>query len=338
MTRNLSAFLTALLCCISLHAASPVATTVVVAKDGSGDFTSIQAAIDAQRSFKPEGRAVIFIKKGVYEEKVVVHTHKTEISLVGEDRDETVILWHDHANMPNAIGGTIGTFQTYTLRVDGPDFVCENLTVSNDAMTHNNPGWFEDGKNVAHVGQAVALHIEADRATFRNCRFLGFQDTIYTGNPDGREYFEDCYIEGTVDFIFGPATCWFERCHIHALSRGYLTAASTPQDHPVGYVFNRCRVTAREGVTGEWLGRPWRAWAYTLWKECEFDLDLNPAGWHNWGNPANEQTARYLEYRCTGRGADRSARAAWSRELSPREARRVTPQATFRHLQTDWMP
>ena len=236
------------------------------------------------------------------------------------------------------MGGTIGTFLSYTLRVDGPDFICENITISNDAMTHFNPRWFEDGKNDANVAQAVALHVEADRATFRNCRFLGFQDTIYTGNPDGREYFENCYIEGTVDFIFGPATCWFERCHIHALRSGYLTAASTPADHPIGYVFNHCRVTAREGITGEWLGRPWRAWAYTLWKECEFDLDLNPEGWHNWGNPANEKTARYLEYRCTGRGADRSQRAAWSRELTDAEAAEVTPEAAFRRLQADWMP
>ena len=222
--------------------------------------------------------------------------------------------------------------------MDGPDFVCENITISNDAMTHFNPRWFEDGKNDANVAQAVALHVEGDRASFRNCRFLGFQDTIYTGNPDGREYFEDCYIEGTVDFIFGPATCWFERCHIHALRAGYLTAASTPAEHPYGYVFNRCRVTAREGVTNEWLGRPWRAWAYTFWKECDFDLDLHPEGWHNWGNPKNEQTARYLEYRCTGRGANRSQRAPWSREISPREARRVTPERVFRRLQADWMP
>ena len=338
MKKTLTGFLCGLFGACACFAASPAVTTVVVAKDGSGDFTTIQAAVNSLRSFKPEGRSCVYIKKGVYEEKVLVHSHKSEISLVGEDRDSTVILWHDHANLPDGAGGTIGTFLSYTLRVDAPDFECENLTVVNDAMTHNNPGWYDDFRDSARVGQAVALHVEGDRATFRNCRFLGFQDTVYTGNPDGREYFEDCYIEGTVDFIFGPATCWFERCHIHALRGGYLTAASTPADHPYGYVFHRCRVTAREGVTGEWLGRPWRAWAYTLWLGCELDLDLNPAGWHNWGNPENEKTARYLEYGCTGRGADRSARARWSRELTPAEAARVTPQAVFGRLQADWMP
>lgn len=336
--RRLVSILIPLLLAASLRAASPVVTTVVVAKDGSGDFTSVQAAVNSLRSFKPEGRSCVYIKKGIYEEKVLIHSHKSEITLLGEDRDSTVIIWHDHANIPDGTGEPIGTFLTYTLRVDAPDFVCENLTIVNDAMTYNNPGWFSDNKDNANVGQAVALHVEGDRATFRNCRFLGFQDTVYTGNPDGREYFEDCYIEGTVDFIFGPATCWFERCHIHALRKGYLTAASTPEDHPYGYVFNRCLVTSRENVTGEWLGRPWRAWAYTLWKECELDLDLDLEGWHNWGNPDNEKTARYLEYRCTGRGADRSRRVPWSRELTRREARRVTPSTVFRTLQSDWTP
>lgn len=336
--KRLVSILATFLLAACLHAASPVVTTVVVAKDGSGDFTSVQAAVNSLRSFKPEGRSCVYIKKGIYEEKVLIHSHKSEITLLGEDRDSTVIIWHDHANLTDGTGEPIGTFLTYTLRVDAPDFVCENLTIVNDAMTYNNPGWFSDNKDNANVGQAVALHVEGDRATFRNCRFLGFQDTVYTGNPDGREYFEGCYIEGTVDFIFGPATCWFERCHIHALRKGYLTAASTPENHPYGYVFNRCRVTARGNVTGEWLGRPWRAWAYTLWKECELDLDLDPEGWHNWGNPDNEQTARYLEYRCTGRGSDRSRRVPWSRELTRREARRVTPSTVFHTLQSDWTP
>ena len=187
MKQQVSTLIPTLLLCTSLFSASPVVTTVVVAKDGSGDFTTIQAAVNSLRSFKPEGRSCVYIKKGVYEEKVLIHSHKAEISLVGEDRDSTVILWHDHANIPDEIGGTIGTFLTYTLRVDAPDFVCENLTVVNDAMTHNNPRWFEDGRDHARVGQAVALHVEGDRAQFRNCRFLGFQDTVYTGNPDGRE-------------------------------------------------------------------------------------------------------------------------------------------------------
>ena len=328
MTRHLSAFLAALLCCIGLHAASPVVTTVVVAQDGSGDFTSIQAAVNSLRSFKPEGRSCVFIKKGVYEEKVLIHSHKAEISLIGEDRDSTIILWHDHANLPDDIGGTIGTFLTYTLRIDAPDFVCENLTVVNDAMTHNNPGWFSDHKDNAKVGQAVALHVEGDRAQFRNCRFLGFQDTVYTGNPDGREYFEDCYIEGTVDFIFGPATCWFERCHIHALRAGYLTAASTPADHPVGYVFNRCLVTAREGVTGEWLGRPWRAYARTLFLACEMDEHVAPEGFADW-DETRVVTELCGEGKTRGARADQRTRHPAQKRMTDEEASKVTVKAVL---------
>ena len=313
----------------------------VVAKDGSGDFTTIQAAINSMRSYKPEGRATIFVKKGVYEEKVVVWSHKTELSLIGEDRDSTVIVWHDHGNIPDPdspIGETIGTFRTYTLKVDGNDFICENLTVSNDAMTHCNPSWWTDKKNDAGVAQAVALHVEADRALFRNCRFLGFQDTIFTGNTEGRELFVDCYIEGTVDFIFGPATVWFERCRVHALRGGYYTAASTPKAHRYGYVFNRCTLTAEPDVKGEWLGRPWREYAYTLFKNCELDVDIQPSGWHNWGNPDNERTARYLEYGCTGRGADTSGRAPWSRQLSDAEAADATLSNAMSFSATAWNP
>lgn len=309
---------------------------VVVAKDGSGDFTSIQTAINSLRSFKPEGRARIFIKNGVYEEKITVTSHKQDISLIGESRDSTIIIWHDHANIPGKDGIGIGTFETWTLRIDGHGCICANMTVVNDAMTHNNPFWWQDRKDNAGVGQAVALHVEGDRAVFANCRFLGFQDTIYTGNPDGRELFVDCYMEGTVDFIFGPATVWFENCEVKAISKGYYTAASTPSEHEFGYVFNRCRFTADPSVHGQWLGRPWRRYAYTLLKECEIDADIDPEGWNNWRDPENEKTTRYLEYRCTGCGADRTQRVPWSRELTDREASAVTPKLIFSKRPESW--
>lgn len=312
---------------------------VIVAKDGSGDFTSVQEAINSLRTFKPEGRARVFIKKGVYEEKITVQTHRSEVSLIGEDRDETIIIWHDHANMPGENGFPMGTFQTWTMRVEGPDFICANLTIANDAMTYNNPGWFTDRKDNAGVGQAVALHVEADRAIFANCKFLGFQDTIYTGNPDGRELYVNCHIEGTVDFIFGPATCWFENCTVKALrSKGYYTAASTPQDHKFGYIFNRCTITDMDDIEAQWLGRPWRNYAYTLFKECDIQADVNPLGWHNWNDPARELTARYLEYKCTGPGSDRSERVAWSRELTEEEAAEVTLENAFYTPSTTWAP
>ena len=342
MKKIISAFFA--FCLISVSALfaetpSPVPEgAVIVARDGSGDYTDIRSAINSLRSYKPEGRAYVYVKKGVYEEKLLIPPHKTEVSLIGEDRDSTVVVWHDHANMPDNRGGTIGTFESWTMRVDGPQFICENMTIINDAMTWHNPGWEKDRKNNANVGQAVALHIEADMVVFRNCSIKGFQDTLFTGNGDGREYFENCYIEGAVDFMFGPATVWYENCHLHLILPGYYTAASTPEDHPYGYVYDKCLLTAAEGLAGQWLGRPWRNYAYVLWKECRMDVDLNPAGWNNWNDPAREKTARYYEYRCTGRGADRSGRAPWSHELSDAEAAAVTIGNVFSREGNVWRP
>lgn len=309
---------------------------LVVAKDGSGNYDNIQDAVNAIRDYKPEGRQRILVKKGVYEEKLVIPSYKTNISLIGEDRDSTIIIWHDHANVVDPAGRKIGTFRSYTLLVNGPGFEAENLTISNDALTYHNPLWRKDRKNIAGVGQAVALHVEGDRAVFRNCRLLGFQDTVFNGNEDSRQMFVDCYIEGTVDFIFGPATCWFENCHLHAVSKGYLTAASTPAHHPYGYVFNRCTVTTDSVVTNVLLGRPWRNHAAVIFKECELPASIHPRGWDNWRDPRREKTARYREYRCTGPGADRSKRVSWTRELTEEEARAVTFANVFRLAENTW--
>lgn len=313
---------------------------LVVAKDGSGDFTTIQDAINAIRDYKPEGRQRILVRKGVYEEKVIVPSYKTNISLIGEDQMSTILVWHDHANMRTESGWgpatlseakaamaatgnpklrKIGTFQSYTLRVDGPGFECENMTIANDAMTYNNPTWMDDRKDNVGVGQAVAVHVEGDKAVFRNCRLLGFQDTLFTGNEKGRQVYYNCYIEGTVDFIFGPATCWFDHCELHAIANGYLTAASTPAEHPYGYVFYRCRVTADSKVTKEYLGRPWRNYAAVIFSECELPQCIAPEGWDNWRDPAREMTARFRENRCSGQGASLDQRAAWTRKLTNEE-------------------
>lgn len=324
---------------------------LIVAKDGSGDYTTIQDAVNAIRDYKPEGRQRILVRKGIYEEKVIIPSYKTNITLVGEMRDSTIIVWHDHAGMRtqsgwpgfsisdvikaqedgmNKRGRKIGTFQSYTMRVDGLGFECENMTIANDAMTYWNKHWDQNGKNNNGVGQAVALHVEGDKAVFRNCRLLGFQDTVFNGNEDSRQVFYKCYIEGTVDFIFGPATCWFEECELHALSNGYLTAASTPAEHPYGYVFYRCKVTADPKVTGEWLGRPWRNYASVIFRECELPAAINPKGWHNWKDPEREKTARYYESKCFGPGADQSQRVSWRRELSAKEGNELKPRRVLR--------
>jgi pectinesterase len=319
---------------------------LIVAQDGSGDYTRITDAVEHIRDYKPEGRQRILVKKGVYEEKLIIPSFKTNIALIGEERDSCIIVWHDHGSLPLGDGRNMGTFRSFTLRVDGLGFEAENLTIVNDAMTHYNPTWYynpetgarNERQNTAKVAQAVTIHVEGDRALFRNCRLLGFQDTVFNGNEDSRQAFYRCYIEGTVDFIFGPATCWFEECELHAISNGYLTAASTPAHHPVGYVFNRCRVTVDSLVTAEWLGRPWRNDAAVVFKECELPAEIRPQGWHNWNDPQRERTARYAEYACTGPGADRSKRAAWTHELTAEEAARLTPAQVFARPGHDWTP
>ena len=183
----------------------------------------------------------------------------------------------------------------------------------------------------------MALHTEGDRLRFIGCRFLGHQDTIYTGKAGTRLYFENCYIEGTTDFIFGPSTAWFEGCTIKSKANSYVTAASTPKDVEFGYVFNRCRLIADEGIDKVFLGRPWRPYAYTVFMNCELGKHIVPAGWHNWGNAANEQTARYLEYNNSGEGAATTQRAPWSRQLSKKEAAAITPQRVFK-IESQWMP
>ena len=187
--------------------------TIVVARDGTGQFRTVSEAIEVCRAFM-DYHKVIYIKKGTYKEKVIIPQWLQNIELCGEDRDQTVITFDDHANILYApTGKGMGTFRTYTVRIDGNDITLKNLTVEN---------------NAARLGQAVALHTQGDRLRFINCRFLGNQDTIYTGMPRTRMLFDGCYIEGTTDFIFGPSTAWFEGCTIHCKADSYINARGCP--------------------------------------------------------------------------------------------------------------
>lgn len=296
--------------------------TLFVARDGTAEFRNIDDAIEVCRAFM-EYHKVIFVKKGTYKEKLIVPSWLTNIEICGEDRDNTIITYDDHANV--FIPGTdrkIGTFRTYTVRVDGNDITFRNITIEN---------------NAARLGQAVALHTQGDRLTFVNCRILGNQDTVYTGGINTRLYFKDCHIEGTTDFIFGPSTAWFENCTILSRTDSYITAASTPQNVEYGYVFNRCKIVAAEGVSRVYLGRPWRPYAHTLFLNCQLGKHILPVGWHNWSNTQNETTARYCEYDNHGEGAATKERAAWTRQLTKKEAAKVTLENVFRQ-NGGWIP
>ena len=290
--------------------------TIVVSRDGTGNFRTLQEAIESARAFM-DYTVTIYVKNGVYKEKVIVPSWVENIDIIGEDRDKTIITYDDHANI-----NKMGTFRTYTVKVEGSDITFKNLTIEN---------------NAAQLGQAVALHTEGDRLKFINCRILGNQDTIYTGAKFTRLYFKDCYIDGTTDFIFGPSTALFEDCIIHSKRNSYVTAASTPKEAKYGYVFKHCKLTAEPGVDKVYLGRPWRPYAYTLFIECELGKHIVPAGWHNWGKQSNEETARYMEYKNTGEGANASERVAWSKQLTKKEAEAVTVDAIF-STQSNWNP
>ena len=290
--------------------------TIVVSRDGTGNFRTLQEAIESARAFM-DYTVTIYVKNGVYKEKVIVPSWVENIDIIGEDRDKTIITYDDHANI-----NKMGTFRTYTVKVEGSDITFKNLTIEN---------------NAAQLGQAVALHTEGDRLKFINCRILGNQDTIYTGAKFTRLYFKDCYIDGTTDFIFGPSTALFEDCIIHSKRNSYVTAASTPKEAKYGYVFKHCKLTAEPGVDKVYLGRPWRPYAYTLFIECELGKHIVLAGWHNWGKQSNEETARYMEYKNTGEGANASERVAWSKQLTKKEAEAVTVHAIF-GTQSNWNP
>ena len=222
--------------------------TLVVARDGTGEYRNIQEAVEAVRAFM-DYTVTIYIKNGIYKEKLVIPSWVKNVQLVGESAEKTIITYDDHANI-----NKMGTFRTYTVKVEGNDITFKDLTIEN---------------NAAPLGQAVALHTEGDRLMFVNCRFLGNQDTIYTGTEGARLLFTNCYSKRD----------------------SYITAASTPQSEEFGYVFKNCKLTAAPGVKKVYLGRPWRPYAATVFINCEFGNHIRPEGWHNWRNPENEKTA-----------------------------------------------
>ena len=294
-----------------------------VAQDGTGNFRTIQEAINAVRDLSQQ-RVTIYIHNGVYHEKLVIPSWKTMIALVGESRDSTIITNDDYSGKPvpggrDAFGKEkMTTYTSYTVLVEGNDFAASNLTIQNTA---------------GRVGQAVALHVEGDRAVIRNCRLLGNQDTLYAGTEGSRQYYKNCYIEGTTDFIFGEATVVFDSCTIRSLISSYITAAATTPRQEYGFVLLDCRLIADTAAKRVFLGRPWRPYAKTVYIRTEMDSPVVPAGWDNWRNPENEKTAYYAEFESRGPGGATGERAAWARQLKEKEAKRYTVEGVL----GDWV-
>ena len=288
--------------------------TIIVSKDGKGNFTNIQEAIN----FVNEDNSVrtkIIVKAGIYREKIIVSSNKSPIILVGENPQNTIIVYNDFASKINENGKNIGTTGSATFYIFSNDFSAKNITFQNDA-----------GK----VGQAVAVLTTGDRIAFENCRFLGFQDTLYLkGAQDmddksitSRNYFKNCYIEGTTDYIFGAGTAVFENCIIYSKKNAsYITAASTIEGKEFGFVFIKCKITGDAQTNSVYLGRPWRPFAKTVFISCAIDSIIKKEGWHNWSKPDAEKTVFYAEYQSKGEGSKFSHRVNWSYQLTKKQSR-----------------
>lgn len=275
---------------------------LVVAKDGSGDFFTVLEAINAVPDYRKNARTTILIKEGSYKEKVIIPASKNAVSLIGQG--EVKITYDDYASKPNIFGENKGTSGSSSCYIYAPDFYAENITFENTS---------------GPVGQAVACFVSADRAYFKKCRFLGFQDTLYTYGKGCRQYYDECYIEGTVDFIFGWSTAVFNRCHIHSIGNGYITAPSTDKGQKYGYVFYNCEITANSDVDKVYLSRPWRPYAQAVFIQCNMGKHILPEGWDNWRNKNNEKTVFYAEYKSKGEGANPGKRVAYSKQLKNTE-------------------
>lgn len=318
---------------------------ITVSQDGTADFTSIQEAIDHIPHLRAGSSecCTIYIRAGIYHEKI--HLSHPGINLVGKGAEDTIITYGDYARKLFPDGSPYHTFHTYTLLISSDDVTVSHLTIENSA-----------GSGEA-IGQAIAAYVDGDRVSFYHCRMLGHQDTLFTGPlPEQpidrgsfggprdifprrpvRQYYESCYIEGDVDFIFGSATAIFVECEVFSKRRnvngdgimegtapGYITAASTPRDVNFGYVFWNCTLTGNAEPKSVYLGRPWREYAKTTFINCDLGQHIHPAGWHNWGKLEREQTVGYAEYGSYGPGTE-GDRVEWAKELKPEQLHTYSP-------------
>jgi pectinesterase len=333
MMKTINLILSCCLCCISFtgYAQQKYPSVLTVAQDGSGNYKTIQEAVNSVRDLGKQ-EVKIFIKKGTYHEKLIVPAWKTNISLIGEDAGNTVITNADYSGKSYPNGKDVyglekfSTYTSYTVLVQGNGFTAQNLTIENTA---------------GRVGQAVALHVDADRVIVKNCRILGNQDTLYAATTGSRQLYSGCDIEGTTDFIFGEATVVFQNCTVKSLTNSYITAAATSENQQFGFVFLDCKLIADQAADKVFLGRPWRPYAKTVFIRTDMGAHIIPGGWNAWPGdamfPNKEKTAYYAEYKSSGPGAAAQKRVAWSKQLTDKELKLYSTDNIF-HTGTPWKP
>ena len=282
---------------------------IVVALDGSGDHKTVQEALNAVPS-NNKNPFTIYIRNGVYYEKLFLDSAKNFVTLIGEDKFKTILTYNDHTGKLSPSGDTINTRTSWSFKIRANDLTAKNITFQNDA------GFT--------AGQAVAVESDGDKAMFMNCRFIGNQDVLFTNNDKSRQYYESCYIEGTTDFIFGSSTVWFEKCHIHSKKNSHVTAASTPKEKEFGYIFNDCILTGDTSLHNVSLGRPWRPYAHVVYMNCFIGEHIKMEGWSNWNNTDNYKTTRYAEYKNYGPSSEPAKRVEWSKQLTDEAVKKYT--------------
>lgn len=282
---------------------------IVVDAKGSGDYRTVQEALNAVAVLN-EKETIIFIKNSIYKEKLVLADNKINVTLLGEHKTKTILTYGDYASKKKENGQNIGTSGSYSFAINGANFKAENITFENSS---------------GPVGQAVAVRIGGDQVIFKNCRFLGFQDTLYSHGNRSRQYYKNCYIEGTTDFIFGASTAVFDNCEIFAKAGGtYITAANTPKANSYGFVFLNCKLTSNSPKDSFYLGRPWENYAQTVFMHCKIGKHIKAEGWHNWGRKEAETTVFYGEFKCRGKGYRPEERVSWSHQLKKADAEKYT--------------
>lgn len=315
-----------------------------VQQNGTGDASTLAEAFAKAVAIPADYAVEIQIGAGTYQEKLDLE--RDNVTLIGEHAETTILTFDDYGLFMMPDGIKRGTFRSYTLYVHGDKFTAKNLTFANTAGFGSK------------VGQAVAVYADGAHMSFENCRFLGRQDTLFTaplpptviewgGFRGPREnaprdnnvhYYKNCYIEGDVDFIFGGATAYFEECEIHSLTRnsnpnGYITAASTPEGRPFGYVFDRCRFTSDCEPATVYLGRPWRDFAKTVIMRSELGAHIKKEGWHDWNKEEAKKLAFYAEYENYGPGASPETRVSWSHQLTEEEALNYTKEKVLQDFE-----
>lgn len=299
-----------IICQLTFLAVFSQSKTMVVAQDGTGNYKTVQEAFNAIPDNNQENTS-IYIKNGTYKEKLTLGPGKNLVTLKGEDKYKTILTFDDHTGKVTPGGDTINTNTSASFVVKANNFTAENITFQNDA------GFT--------AGQAVGLEVQGDKAFINNCRIIGNQDILFTSSAQSRQYYKNCYIEGTTDFIFGAATVWFEQCHIHSKKESHVTAASTPKDHPFGYIFNDCILTGDTTLHNVSLGRPWRPYSSVIYIHCYMGSHIKGEGWANWNKTDYYKTARYAEYENFGPGAGSTGRISWSKQLTHNAVKLINP-------------